>query len=114
MVDIAPFAAVRFVADKVGNISDVIAPPYDVITPEMQDKLYAKNPHNIVRIDLTKAEAGEAEDAKYERAKSTLEEWLKKGALRREEAPAFYVLTQKFTGPDGVKRTRTGFFMRAL
>lgn len=114
MVDIAPFAAVRYSAAKVGNISDVIAPPYDVINAELQDKLYNRHPNNIIRIDLTKAGANEHEDAKYDRAKSTLEEWLKSGVLVREDAPAFYVLEQAFTGPDGVKRLRTGFFMRAL
>jgi uncharacterized protein (DUF1015 family) len=113
MVDITPFAALRFDPDKVGDLSKVIAPPYDVINPEMQAALYAKHPNNIVRVDLTKAESGEPEDAKYGRAKETLAAWMKDGVLARDDSPAFYVLAQTFTGPDGVERTRTGFFCRA-
>jgi uncharacterized protein (DUF1015 family) len=113
MVDIAPFAAVRYSADKVGRLSDVIAPPYDVISPEGQDALYARHANNIIRIDLTKAEPGEPEDGRYARANATLDAWMKSGVLAKDGAPAFYVLAQTFTGPDGVKRTRTGFFSRA-
>lgn len=113
MVDLAPFSAVRYDADKVGRLSDVLAPPYDVISPAQQDELYARHENNIIRVDLTKSEANEAPEAKYDRANATLEAWLKSGVLAQEKVPAFYVLAQTFTGPDGVKRTRTGFFSRA-
>src|SRR5688572_20799134 len=110
MVDIAPFRALRYAQSKVGHISDVIAPPYDVITPAMQDLLYARHANNVVRVDLTKQDPGEAEDGKYDRANAMLLEWIRSGVLARDETPALYVLAQTFTGPDGVTRTRTGFF----
>jgi uncharacterized protein (DUF1015 family) len=113
MVDIKPFRAVRYRKEKVLDLSQVIAPPYDVITPAMQDALYAKHASNVVRVDLTKPEPNDPEDGKYARANATLIEWLKTGVLAEDDRPAFYVLAQTFTGPDGVERTRTGFFSRA-
>jgi uncharacterized protein (DUF1015 family) len=113
MVDIKPFRAVRYRADQGGDLSKVIAPPYDVITPAMQSALYERHPQNIVRVDLTRPEPGEAEDGKYARADHMLKDWLTHGVLAQDDRPAFYVLAQTFTGPDGVQRTRTGFFSRA-
>src|SRR5258708_3065947 len=110
MVDITPFRGLRYDNKRVADIAQVIAPPYDVISPALQDALYAKHPHNIVRVDLTKSEPGEPEDAKYAHAKDTLLAWMRGGVLALDDSPAFYVLAQTFTGPDGVKRTRTGFF----
>jgi uncharacterized protein (DUF1015 family) len=113
MVDIAPFRAVRYVEAKVGRVAGAIAQPYDVISPALQDALYTQHPNNIVRIDLTKPEPGEPEDGRYGRASRTLADWLSKGVLAQDGEAAFYVLAQTFRGPDGVERTRTGFFSRA-
>lgn len=113
MVDIAPFRAIRYQESKVGDLSKVIAPPYDVIGPEQQDQLYAQHPQNIVRVDLMKKEPGDGELTPYERAAQVFGEWLNAGILFVDDQPAFYVLAQTFKGPDGVERTRTGFFGRA-
>jgi uncharacterized protein (DUF1015 family) len=113
MVDIAPFRAIRFDARKVKALSDVIAPPYDVISPEQQDQLYAKSPHNIVRIDLNKSEPGDEPLSRYHRAAELLKNWLGLHVLAEDSTPALYVLAQTFRGPDGLERTRTGFFSKA-
>lgn len=113
MVAIKPFEAIRYDAEAVGELSRVLAPPYDVITPARQDELYAQHEANIVRVDLNKAEAGDEELSRYERAQATLHGWLEQGLLKPDPSPAFYVLAQTFVGPDGVERTRTGFFGRA-
>ena len=112
MVDVHPFRAIRFDPESVGEIDQVLAPPYDVISGELQDELYAKHANNIVRIDLNRSEPGDDDGARYLRAQQNLESWLKAGILKKDEAPAIYVLAQTFTGPDGVVRTRTGFFAR--
>ena len=49
-VEIRPFRAYRFAPDVVGNSGDCIAPPYDVIGPELQETLYQRNEYNIVRV----------------------------------------------------------------
>jgi uncharacterized protein (DUF1015 family) len=113
MVDIAPFRAIRYREDKIGDLSQVIAPPYDVISPEQQDELYARHQNNIIRIDLNKKEPGDGELSGYDRSARLLDDWLKNGIMFLDDQPAYYVLAQTFKGPDGVERTRTGFFGRA-
>ena len=64
----APLAALRYNLDHVGSLSDVIAPPYDVIDPELQDQLYKRHPANVIRVILNRDEPGDHGDEKYERA----------------------------------------------
>jgi uncharacterized protein (DUF1015 family) len=109
MVEISPFLAIRYTTK---DVAPLIAPPYDVIDEAQREQLYAKHPHNIVRIDFTKPESGDHALARYERAASHLAEWQKSGVLATDPTPGIYVLAQTFTGPDGVQRTRTGFFSR--
>ncbi len=58
MTKIDAFRGYRYNPQKVGDLAAVMAPPYDVIDPPLQDKLYAKSPFNVVRIDLAKEENG--------------------------------------------------------
>ncbi|MFO0728604.1 MAG: DUF1015 domain-containing protein [Myxococcota bacterium] len=111
MVDLSPFAAIRYAAGP--DLSKVLAPPYDVIDAAEQDALYQKDPHNIIRIDLNRAETSDHPDSRYGRAAEILASWQASGVLRAEERPSIYVLAQSFVGPDGAQRTRTGFFSRA-
>ena len=45
----------RYNQNKISNISDVIAPPYDVINSDQQKKLLNSSQYNVVHIDLTMA-----------------------------------------------------------
>ena len=54
MVDITPFKGLLFNQRKIVSLDQVIAPPYDVISPRQQDELYKKNPYNVVRLILEK------------------------------------------------------------
>ena len=54
MPNIQPLAAWRYNPARVGQLTDVIAPPYDVIDDQLQDELYAKHPNNVVRLILNK------------------------------------------------------------
>jgi uncharacterized protein (DUF1015 family) len=113
MVDIGPFRALRYDGRQIDDLAAVLAPPYDVISPAEQERLYARHPANIVRVDLTRREPDDDELGPYRRAAETLTEWLSSGVMAADAAPAYYVLAQTFTGPDGVTRTRTGFFGKA-
>ncbi len=113
MVELSAFRAIRYDAAHVADMTAVLAPPYDVIDDAQQDALYAQSPHNIVRIDLNKAEDGDHPLSRYERAAALFAEWQHSGVLKADDQPAIYVLAQTFTGPDGIERTRTGFFSRA-
>ena len=52
MADIQAFRGLRYDLSKVGSLSDVVAPPYDVISADQRDELLAKSDHNIVRVIL--------------------------------------------------------------
>jgi uncharacterized protein (DUF1015 family) len=107
MAEIRPLRTLRYDPDVVGPIERVVAPPYDVIDADERAALMAKSPYNVVAVDLPKADAGGDE---YEAARALFERWQQEGALVREEEPALWAHTQEYTGPDGVRRTRRGFF----
>jgi len=94
MVDILPFRGVRYDPAAAGaRLSDLVAPPYDVISPAEQAALYEKHPQNVVRLIL-----GREED-KYAQAARLFREWLASGVLKADDEPAFYVTHQTFEDP---------------
>jgi uncharacterized protein (DUF1015 family) len=105
MAVVAPFPAIRYDETKVG-LRDVIAPPYDVISSAEQAALYARSPHNVVRLILPRdAERGPA-------ASAALQEWMTAGILARDAEPGLYLYGQTFTLPDRTKRRREGVICR--
>jgi len=103
MADIAPLRPLRYAA---ADLSNLVAPPYDVISPSERLELMARSPHNVVRLILPDGEG----DAKYGHAQGVLESWRKEGALVRDDQPAFYRYDQSFAPPGGgTRRTRRGF-----
>jgi uncharacterized protein (DUF1015 family) len=111
MPTIEAFRGIRYDLGRIGSLSDVIAPPYDVIDRSLQDALYAKHPHNIIRLELTRDEAGEPPDAKYARAGRTLRDWIGDGVLQPDSDPALYVYHQAFDY-EGKRYVRRGFMGR--
>ena len=110
MAEIRPFRGVLYEEAKLGgDLSDVVAPPYDVIPDGMREELYNKNKYNIIRLILGKDAPGDnADDNKYIRARKTVEEWLESGVFARDNKESFYVYRQEFTAA-GKKRSRIGF-----
>jgi len=111
MPETAPFTAVRYNLDHVGSLSEVIAPPYDVIDPDLQETLYKRHPANVVRIILNRNEPGDTGDEKYQRAAKFVEQWKSEGVLIVEDQPAYYVYHQRFEH-DGQTINRRGFMGR--
>jgi len=108
MTDLRPFRALRYDTDRV-TLSDVIVPPYDVIEPDERAALYDRHPHSALRLELTRDVADQV-DTDYTHVSRLLRDWQREGVLLRDRDPAFYVLRQEFTGPDGAPRLRDGFF----
>ena len=102
-MEIRPLRGYRYTGDTTRDISTVVAPPYDQISPETQDRLYALNLHNIVRVTYPKDAPG-----KYGQAREVLDAWLAEGVWRRDERPAIYPYDQSYTDA-GQSVTRTGF-----
>ena len=97
MPDISPFRAVRYDVARVGTLSDVVAPPYDVVDTALQDQLYAASPYNVIRLELNRDEPGDnGVDARYKRAARFLKDWLREGIVREEDHAALYVYHQTF------------------
>lgn len=105
MAEIQPFRAVRYNPDVAGDVSLHVCPPFDVITPQLQQELYDRSPFNIVRLEL--ARRGLSEDP-YEKAAETAQAWTDSGALKHEEAPSIYVTEEEFEY-QGQKLFRRGF-----
>ncbi|MCC6492622.1 MAG: DUF1015 domain-containing protein [Pirellulales bacterium] len=112
MPSISAFRGIRYDLGHVGSLSDVIAPPYDVIDPQLQDQLYKKHPANVVRLILNRDEPGDNEHSnRYTRAARFLRNWLREGVLFTEGDPAIYVYHQEFD-LGGRTVTRRGFMCR--
>ena len=91
-----------------GSLDAVAAPPYDVIDPVMRAELAGRSPFNVVDVDLPEAPGGDP----YLHAETTFAAWRQQGIVVREREEALWALTQAYTGPDGHRRTRRGFFAR--
>ncbi len=106
---IKPLRGYRFGLGAERDLTKVVAPPYDQITPAMQERLYAMSVANIVRVSYPADQPGAGETAdKYTRASETLQAWLRQGVWAREERPAIYPYAQTYRA-GGREVTRTGF-----
>lgn len=113
MADIAPFRGLRYDLSRGDEPSTLLAPPYDVVSETERAALEARNPHNVIRLELPRGEG----DEKYANARRLLDAWLAEGVLRLDERPALYVYEQAFSFPvgaaaEGVRYARRGFFCR--
>jgi uncharacterized protein (DUF1015 family) len=95
------FAGIRYSS---GDLKDVVCPPYDIISPEQQDALYERDPHNAVRLELARGAGVE----RYESAAATFQEWLGGDVLVADDQPCLYVYRQDFVSPDGSRRHVAG------
>ena len=102
----APFRGVRY-ADP-DSLARRLAPPYDVITPEMRKTLANQDHANIVHVDLPVAPRG---GDQYKEAAALFKAWQGSSILTREREPAAYVLRTTTLGEDGQARSRTGAFL---
>lgn len=78
----------------------MLAPPYDVIPPAYRDELYARDPHNIVRVVLNRTPG----DAGYADAGESYRRWLAEGVLAADPEPSLYLLEQSFEAAGGTLR----------
>lgn len=90
MALIQPFKGILYNTQKVIG-DNVVAPPYDIITPGFKEALYEKSPYNVVRIDFGKDLPGDSDfNNRYIRANDNLQQWMKNDILTRDEIPYFY------------------------
>ncbi|HEV2005365.1 MAG TPA: DUF1015 domain-containing protein [Candidatus Limnocylindrales bacterium] len=110
---VRPFRALRYAPDAVPDLASVVAPPYDVIGPDEVRELLARDPRNVVRLDLPIAEPGDEPDERYRRAARLISTWRSDGTLHRDPRPALYAYEQAYTIPGTAEeRVRRGVFAR--
>jgi uncharacterized protein (DUF1015 family) len=107
MADVQPLRALHYDTAVAGPLDRLVAPPYDVIDAEQRAELLARSPFNVVAIDLPQSEGDP-----YAAAGELFDAWQLQGVLARDAEPAVWAHEQDYTGPDGVRRTRHGFFCR--
>lgn len=113
MAILKPFRGCRFDPTVVGNLSDVICPPYDMIGPELKTELQGRSQYNAVHL-----EGGEQPDpvdpqAGYQQAAQLFRQWLAEGALAQEDSPCFYLMRHAYDF-GGRRRQHVGLFADVL
>ena len=104
---VIPFKGLRYNVDKVGDITNVIAPPYDVIKSDERIALNQKHPSNIVRLILSQPQSDDTEtENQYTRAATLLKQWISDQTLIQDPSPNYYIYDQSFHAPDGKHYTR--------
>lgn len=112
MIEVKPFHGLLYNTKITGPLIEVTAPPYDVISPALQEALHQKNPHNVVRLILGKEFSTDSEmDNRYSRSAGTFKQWLEEEVLVRDSRPGFYLYSQEYEF-EGEKFCRTGIFAR--
>jgi uncharacterized protein (DUF1015 family) len=119
MALVVPFRGISYNPNKIENFQEVIAPPYDVISPSLQDLLYQRSPYNVIRLILNKESPDETPaNNRYTRSAELYRAWLKDEILLRARLPHFYFLQEEFNADPAVnpkhssspgKRVRRGF-----
>jgi uncharacterized protein (DUF1015 family) len=98
---LAPFRGVRYARDRVSGLAEVTSPPYDVIAHDIEDQLFAADPHNVVRLILPRHAPGADSDV-YDDAARTLREWQDERILTPDPQPSLYVYEQAVRGGAAV------------
>ena len=101
MPGLGPFRGVRYARSE--ELSDIVCPPFDVISEEAQRKLHERHPHNAVRIELPFSETHDPDD-RYLKAAVQFRSWLEEGVLVADDEPCLYIYRQDFTRNGAPKR----------
>jgi len=115
MANLIPFRGVLYNPAKAPDVSRVVAPPYDVIDATFQQALYARHPHNVIRLELGLDEPQDSPaQNRYTRAAALLRNWMAGGVLQREREPGIYPYMIDYRSPldapGAPMRTLKGFF----
>jgi uncharacterized protein (DUF1015 family) len=108
MAFITPFRGLRYNPAKVSRMEEVVTPPYDVIDEKSQALFLARNPYNVIKLDLSKSSSASADAGRYQQARKLLEEWQLNEILIRDPQPAIYPYYIDYRHPSGRRLTRKG------
>lgn len=111
MVQIAPFKGMTYNKEKIRTLDDVMSPPYDIISEQMQNELYTKHENNFVKLILGKIYPDDTEtNNRYTRAKQLFETWQQQKILVTAQTPGIYAYKIDYT-INNKKKQMNGFFV---
>jgi uncharacterized protein (DUF1015 family) len=110
MAQVYPFRAFRYNPAR-APFGRVLTQPYDKISPAMQEKYYAADPHNLIAVEKGRGYPGDTpQNNVYTRAAAALDDWIRDNVVVQDLEPAFYAYTQEYTvSGTEERRTRQGF-----
>jgi uncharacterized protein (DUF1015 family) len=109
MAIVAPFRALRFNPLKLQRLEDVVTPPYDIIDEKKQAAFQARNPYNMINLDISKSPGrGDNSEERYSSARNYFSRWQDEKILIRDDEPAIYLYYIDYTLPSGLRLTRKG------
>jgi uncharacterized protein (DUF1015 family) len=110
MAQVYPFRAFRYNPER-APFDRVLTQPYDKISPAMQEKYYAADPHNLITVEKGRAYPNDTpQNNVYTRAAGAIEAWIRNQVVVQDPAASFYSYTQEYTVPGmEERRTRRGF-----
>jgi uncharacterized protein (DUF1015 family) len=112
MAEIRPLRAVYYNEKKISDLSAVICPPYDIITPQLEDELYHRSPYNFIRIENNRQLPQDSEnDNRYTRSAELLQQWLEQEILIKADKQAIYIHDHYFKN-RGKKYFRRGLVVQ--
>jgi len=98
MAEVLPFRGILYNTQKIRDLSDVVTPPYDVISKPEQHDFYERHPQNIIRLILGKTtENDTVNNNYYTRASDFLKNWFSENILEQDTTPAFYLTSMDFS-----------------
>jgi len=109
MATVAPFKALRFNPQKLEHMEDIVTPPYDIIDEKTQAAFQARNPYNMIYLDISKSPGkGDESDERYSSARNYFTKWQEEDILLRDELPTIYLYTIDYALPSGTRLIRKG------
>ncbi len=105
MADIRAFRGTFYNPQVVKDLSETIAPPYDIIDDKRKQELLERSPYNIVRLILPQ----QGSNREFWNNSATLfRAWKMGDVLSLDTARCLYVYRQTFDIPEGGRMSRTG------
>ena len=108
MAKVTPFRGWRYNPAMVDDMAAVLCPPYDLITPHIQQALMERHPLNVIHLEAGEGLDWSADPAgRYAETAGRFEQWLRDGVLQQDAEPGYYLLRHGFT-LGGRERSRLG------
>ncbi|MFL3050408.1 MAG: DUF1015 family protein [Candidatus Neomarinimicrobiota bacterium] len=112
MIEVRPFREYRYNQKKISDLSDVIAPPYDVINEKERKILGERSKYNFINLTLPKIYEPDKDSSKfYEESSSLWNNWKNNGVIGQSEVPKIFCLKETYETGNDQYTTRFGFFV---